>query len=230
MHIVDVDLGILGANGIVGAGVPIATGAGTAIRLRGNDQVVVSFFGDGATNIGTFHEGVNLAATWNLPVVFVCENNLYSQFTPLSMHTRATDIYLRAAAYGIPGLVVDGNDAVKVAEVASTAIDLARRGQGPVLVEAKTFRWYGHAINNPASSLGRDEAEIARWKDRDPIPHLESYLLNTGIASEQALDKIRSSVLDELEESIRFAEASPPPLPEDALQDVYTELPLEAEL
>jgi pyruvate dehydrogenase E1 component alpha subunit len=225
MHITDVSLGILGANGIVGAGVPIATGAGTAIRLQGADQVVVCFFGDGAANIGTFHEGVNLAATWNLPVVFVCENNQYAQFTPQRMHTRMADIHLKAAAYGIPGVVVDGNDAEAVAMVTAEAIARARRGQGPVLVEAKTFRWYGHAINNPASAIGRDEDEIAAWKARDPIPRLERRLLDDGIATEAELSAIRAEAAEELEEAIRFAEASPAPAPEDALADVYTVLP-----
>lgn len=230
MHITDVSLGILGANGIVGAGVPIASGAGTAIRLQGTDQVVVCFFGDGAANIGTFHEGVNLAATWNLPVVFVCENNQYAQFTPQRMHTRVADVYRKAEAYGIPGVVVDGNDAEAVAAASAEAIDRARHGDGPILLEAKTYRWYGHAINNPASAIGRDEAEIAAWKAKDPIPRLEQRLLGDALASEDELQVIRAAVTEELEESIRFAEASPSPSPEDALLDVYTELPEGTEL
>jgi pyruvate dehydrogenase E1 component alpha subunit len=230
MHITDVSLGILGANGIVGAGIPIASGAGTAIKLQGTDQVVVCFFGDGAANIGTFHEGVNLAATWSLPVVFVCENNGYAQFTPQRLHTRQTDVYRKAEAYGIPGHVVDGNDATEVAAVSAEAIARARQGAGPTLIEAKTFRWYGHAINNPASAIGRDEAEITAWKAKDPIPRLEQKLLSAGITSQADLAAIRASVTEELEESIRFAEASPAPRPEDALLDVYAELPEGVEL
>jgi len=230
MHITDVSLGILGANGIVGAGVPIATGAGTGIRLQGTDQVVVCFFGDGAANIGTFHEGINLAATWNLPVVFVCENNQYAQFTPQRLHSRVADVYRKAEAYGIPGLLVDGNDAAEVAAVSAAAIDQARRGQGPILIEAKTFRWYGHAINNPASAIGRDESEIVAWKAKDPIPRLAGKLLANAFASKAELHAIHVAVAAELDQSIRFAEASPSPAPEDALRDVYTELPEGAEL
>ncbi|MGH2458014.1 MAG: thiamine pyrophosphate-dependent dehydrogenase E1 component subunit alpha [Chloroflexota bacterium] len=230
MHITDVSLGILGANGIVGAGIPIAGGAGTAIRLRGTDQVVVCFFGDGAANIGSFNEGINLAATWSLPVVYVCENNLYAQFTPMRMHTRTTDLYTRAIGYGVPGVAVDGNDAVAVAAAAAEAIARARGGEGPSFIEAKTFRWYGHAINNPASAIGRDESEIASWKARDPIPRLEVKLLEDGLIDQAGLHALQAAVADELEESIRFAEASPLPAPDEALRDVYTDLPTGAEL
>jgi TPP-dependent pyruvate/acetoin dehydrogenase alpha subunit len=225
MHITDVSLGILGANGIVGAGIPIATGAGTAIQLNGGDQVVVCFFGDGAANIGSFNEGLNLAATWSLPVIFVCENNLYAQFTPMRMHTRVTDLCLRAQGYGMPGVAVDGNDAEAVAAAAIAAIARARGGQGPSLLEAKTFRWFGHAINNPASAIGRDEEEIARWKERDPIPALEKRLLAAGLVRPADLADVREAVEAELADAIRFAEASPAPTPEEALDDVYAELP-----
>ncbi len=230
MHITDVSLGILGANGIVGAGLPIAAGAGTAIRLKGGDQVVACFFGDGAANTGAFHEGLNLAATWNLPVLFVCENNGYAQFTPQRMHARVPDLFVRAEGYGIPGASVDGNDVLAVSEAASAAVERARRGGGPSLIEAKTFRWYGHAINNPASNLGRDQAEIDAWKARDPIPRFERQLLDRGLATQADLDAMRAEVLQELEESIAFAEASPLAAPESALEDVYTTLPPGAEL
>jgi TPP-dependent pyruvate/acetoin dehydrogenase alpha subunit len=230
MHIVDVSLGILGANGIVGAGIPIASGAGTAIRLRRTDQVVACFFGDGAANIGAFHEGINLASLWKLPVVFVCENNGYAQFTPQAMHAATPDLFGRAAGYGIPGVSVDGNDAVAVAEVAGAAVARARRGEGPTLIEAKTYRWFGHAINNPASALGRPEAEIAAWKARDPIPRLADVLRRHGLAGDAALEAMGAAVERELEAAIAFAEASPLPRPEDALADVYAELPEGAEL
>ncbi|MGI9147554.1 MAG: thiamine pyrophosphate-dependent dehydrogenase E1 component subunit alpha [Chloroflexota bacterium] len=225
MHMVDVGLGILGANGIVGAGVPIATGAATAIQLRQGDQVVACFFGDGAANIGAFHEGINLAATWRLPVVFVCENNLYAQFTAQSLHAATPDLFVRGAAYGIPGVCVDGNDAVAVAEVASAAVARARAGDGPTLIEAKTYRWYGHAINNPASALGRPEVEVEAWKARDPIPRLEQQLLARKGTTATELQAMQAQVDQELESAIRFAEASPSPAPQDALADVYTVLP-----
>jgi pyruvate dehydrogenase E1 component alpha subunit len=225
MHIVDMSLGILGANGIVGAGVPIAAGAGTAIKLRGGDQVVACFFGDGATNIGTFHEGVNLAATWRLPVVFVCENNGYAQFTPQSMHAAIPDLFARAAGYGIPGVSVDGNDALAVAEVVAEAVTRGRHGAGPTLIEAKTYRWFGHAINNPASALGRPEAEIAAWKARDPIARIERRLIEHEYATESQLAAIRTEVDEAVEAAIAFAEASPMPAPEEALEHVYLDLP-----
>jgi pyruvate dehydrogenase E1 component alpha subunit len=230
MHIVDMSLGILGANGIVGAGIPIATGAATAIALRGGDQVVACFFGDGASNIGTFHEGVNLAATWRLPVIFVCENNGYAQFTAQSMHAAVSDLFSRASGYGIPGVSVDGNDATAVAEVAAEAIARARAGGGPTLIEAKTYRWFGHAINNPASSIGRPEAEIAAWKARDPIPFLEASLRRHGFADDAEIAAARAAAAGELDAAIAFAEASPVPEPAEALDHVYTLLPPGAEL
>ncbi|MBI3974366.1 MAG: thiamine pyrophosphate-dependent dehydrogenase E1 component subunit alpha [Chloroflexi bacterium] len=230
MHITAVELGMLGANGIVGAGVPIATGAGTAIHLKGTDQVVVCFFGDGAVNIGPFHEGLNLAATWNLPVTFVCENNLYAQFTPQRLHAKLPDLYLRAQGYGIPGLVVDGNDVLAVADVVQEAVARSRSGGGPTFIEAKTYRWHGHAVNNPASAVGRDEREIADWKAKDPIPRLAHHLLERGIATALELDSIRDEVLQEVEASIAFAEASPSAPPEAALEHVYAHLPPRADL
>jgi pyruvate dehydrogenase E1 component alpha subunit len=230
MHITDVSLGILGANGIVGAGIPIAAGAGTAIRLRGTDQVVACFFGDGAANIGTFHEGVNLAATWRLPIVFVCENNLYAQFTGQALHAATPDLFARAQGYGIPGVSVDGNDALAVAAVAGEAVARARAGRGPTLIEAKTYRWHGHAINNPASALGRPEEEIAAWKARDPIAALVGTILGQGLAAAAEIDAMRAEAEAELEAAIAFAEASPAPAPEEALEHVYAFLPEGADL
>ncbi|MHB1007253.1 MAG: thiamine pyrophosphate-dependent dehydrogenase E1 component subunit alpha [Chloroflexota bacterium] len=230
MHIVDMSLGILGSNGIVGAGIPIATGAGTAIKMRHTDQVVVCFFGDGASNTGAFHEGINLAAVWKLPVIFVIENNLYAQFTPQTMHSAQPDLFMRAQGYNIPGVSVDGNDVLAVREAAAEAIARARRGEGPTILETKTFRWFGHAINNPGSNLGRDQAEIERWKAKDPIPRYEKRLIEMGIATEAELEGLKNQAAQELEESIAFAEASPSPKPEDALLHVYSELPEGCEL
>lgn len=230
MHITAVALGMLGANGIVGAGVPIATGAGTSILLRGTDQVVVCFFGDGAMNIGPLHEGLNLAATWNLPVVLVCENNLYAQFTPQALHAKTPDLYLRAEGYGMPGVVVDGNDVLAVAAATEAAVLRARRGEGPTLIEAKTYRWHGHAINNPASAIGRDPREVQAWKERDPIPRLERYLLDRGLFDARDAAALVAAAAAELDAAVAFADASPTPAPEDALQHVYTILPPGAEL
>lgn len=225
MHICDFSLGILGANGIVGAGAPIAAGAGTAVKMRGGDQVVVCFFGDGAANHGAVHEGMNIAATWDLPVIFVCENNGYAQFTPQRMHAKVADLFLRASGYGIPGVAVDGNDALAVYEATAAAARRARAGEGPTLIEAKTFRWFGHAINNPASNLGRDPDEINAWKARDPIPRFERILLERGVITEAEARAIEQEERDAVEAAIAFAEASPPPPLESALEDVYTVLP-----
>jgi acetoin:2,6-dichlorophenolindophenol oxidoreductase subunit alpha len=230
MHIVDMSLGILGANGIVGAGIPIATGAGTALKIRGTDQVVACFFGDGASNTGAFHEGINMAATWNLPVVFVIENNLYAQFTPQSMHAKTPDLSVRGQAYDIPGVAVDGNDVLAVAEAAAEAVARARAGKGPSILECKTFRWFGHAINNPGSNIGRDQNEIDAWKKKDPIPRFEKVLLERGIAEEEELEAIRVDVEAEMEHSIEFAMESPEPEAEEALLHVYSSLPEGAEL
>lgn len=230
MHIVDMSLGILGSNGIVGAGIPIASGAGTAIKIRGTDQVVSCHFGDGASNTGAFHEGINLAATWGLPVVFVIENNLYAQFTPQRMHTKVVDLAVRGQAYDIPAVSVDGNDVLAVSEAAGEAFARARSGKGPSILECKTFRWFGHAINNPGSNLGRDQAEIDAWKLKDPIPRFASVLVDRGIATEAELEGLKRVVEEELEHSIAFAEASPSPKPEDALRHVYSELPEGCEL
>jgi len=230
MHIVDMSLGILGANGIVGAGIPIASGAGTAIKIKGTDQVVSCHFGDGASNTGAFHEGINLASVWHLPVVFVIENNLYAQFTPQRMHANQPDLFLRAQAYNIPGVSVDGNDVLAVAEAAAEAIARARAGKGPSIIECKTFRWFGHAINNPGSMIGRDQAEIDAWKLKDPIPRFRNKLIDGDIAEEQELAAIDSEAEAELEAAIAFAEASPSPKPEDALQHVYAYLPEGADL
>lgn len=230
MHIVDMSLGILGANGIVGAGIPIASGAGTAVAIRGTDQVVVCFFGDGASNTGAFHEGINLASTWNLPVVFVIENNLYAQFTPQRMHAKTPDLFVRGQGYDIPGVAVDGNDVLAVSEAAAEAIARARAKKGPSILECKTFRWFGHAINNPGSNIGRDLDEVEAWKKKDPIPRFEAKLLERGILDQSEIETFRAEVDQELEESIAFAEASPSLKPEDALTDVYAELPEGAEL
>jgi pyruvate dehydrogenase E1 component alpha subunit len=219
MHIADSDLGILGANGIVGAGMPIAGGAAFACRYRGSDAVAVAFFGDGASNRGTFHEALNLASTFKLPAVFVCENNLYGISNRQSHHMNVNDVSDRARAYGIPGVTVDGNDVVAVWEAASEAIERARRGDGPTLLEYKTWRQRGHFEGDPATY--KDAAEQKAWIARDPLPRLEKQLQEFGFADAAAIAATRAKVEAEIDAAVRFAEASPQPVARDLLIDVY---------
>lgn len=225
MHIIDRSVGILGANAIVAANVPIATGAGLAAQTRGKGQVAICFFGDGATNHGAFHEGINLAAVWNLPVVFVCENNLYAQFTSQRLHAKIGDLSMRAAGYGIPGVQADGQDVLAVYEVAQAAIERARQGGGPTLIELKTYRYTGHAISNPICAIGRPDEEVEAWKQRDPIPRFERYLLDRAVCTLDEVRAIDEAAQARVDAAVAFAEASPIPRPETALEDVYTELP-----
>jgi TPP-dependent pyruvate/acetoin dehydrogenase alpha subunit len=221
MHIADLDLGMLGANGIVGGGPPIAVGAAWTAKRRGQGQVAVCFFGDGASNEGTFHEAANMAALWTLPVVFVCENNLYGEYTRQDRHQTITDIADRASAYGMPGVVVDGMDAVAVYEAAHEAVGHARRGQGPTLLECKTYRYFDH-VGISATATYRTEDEVLRWRARDPIDTLRARLAENGILSIEDADALRARVRAEVEEAIRFAEQSPMPELSDLLADVYS--------
>ena len=220
MHIAAVDLNILGATGVVGDGIPIASGAALGCKMRKLDSVVVAFFGDGAMNTGAFHEGVGLAAFWDLPVVFVCSNNMYAMSTPVKYYTKLKDLSDKAKAYGIPGVTVDGNDAVAVAEVASKAIENARNGKGPTLIVGNTYRHYGHHMGDPGTSY-RGKEEIEEWKKQDPIVRLETYLLQKGIADESELKAIHQSTELELDEAVKFAIESPEPRAEEALEDIY---------
>jgi TPP-dependent pyruvate/acetoin dehydrogenase alpha subunit len=213
MHITSVEAGGLGANGIVGAGLVIAPGAALSARMRGTDQVTVCFFGDGASNQGTFHEGLNLAATWNLPVVFVCENNGYGFSTPQHLHQSVGRISRRAAAYDIPGLTVDGNDVLEVYHAASWAVERARKGGGPTLLEATTLRWKGHYVDDEDDY--RSEEEKAEFPAHDPIERLEREAVEGGLLSTSQLERIRSEVDEEIEKARTFAEESEEPSPED---------------
>lgn len=219
MHIADIEKGMLGANGIVGGGIPLACGAALTAKTLGTGGVAVCFFGDGAANQGTFHEGLNLAAIWNLPVVFVCENNGYAESTPVRYHCSASDIANRAAAYEIPGLVVDGLDVFAVYEAAKEAIERARRGDGPTLLETKTYRFYGHFQGDQVTY--RTAEELDSYKQRDPILSLRSALVARGIASEAELDAIDARVEQLLDEAWQAAKSAPFPEPEEALTDVY---------
>jgi len=219
MHIADFNVGMLGATAVVGAGLPIAMGAGLSVKLRGLDNVVACFFGDGASNQGTFHEAINMAAVWKLPVIFVCENNVYAMGTRQSTVMLKENIADRAVAYGIPGVAVDGNDVLAVYEVAQKAVGRARTGEGPTLVECKTYRHKGHSRIDPAKY--RPKEEVAEWLRKDPIKRFKETLLQTKILLEAETQKIEKEVLTEIEEAVEFAMESPYPSPEEALEDVY---------
>ena len=225
MHIADLDLGILGANGIVGAGPPIAIGAAFAAKYRQDGRITVCFFGDGASNEGTFHEAANMAGLYRLPVVFVCENNLYGEFTRQADHQPILDVADRAASYDMPGVTIDGMDLFAVYEAAGEAIARARRGDGPTLLECKTYRFYDH-VGRDFGKLKRDEAEIAAWKARDPIDQLQAKLLQQGVLSAADVERIDSQTTARIQEAIQFAEESPLPDPDTILDDVYTEVPV----
>jgi len=220
MHIAAVDLNIIGATGVVGDGIPIATGVALGCKMRKLDRVAVAFFGDGATNTGAFHEGVGLAAIWDLPVVFVCSNNLYSMSTPLKDYTKLKNLSDKAKAYGIPGVTVDGNDAVAVAKVASQAIERARHGKGPTLIVGNTYRHYGHHMGDPGTSY-RAKEEVEKWKKQDPIERFRAQLLQKKILTESESEEIRTATMGELDEAVKFAAESPEPSVEEALKDIY---------
>lgn len=222
MHIADFSIGILGANGIVGGGLPIATGAGLAAKLRGSDQVAVCFFGDGAASQGTFHEAVNLAAVWKLPVVYVCENNKYAVTTPAAKVISVEDVADRGAAYGIPGVAVDGQDVMAVYEVAEAAVKRAREGGGPSLLECKTYRFMGHMGGaDPVGDGYRRQAELEEWQRRDPISSFAASLQERDLLTSEEATGIDAKIKAELDQAVAFAEQSPLPAPEEALEDLF---------
>lgn len=222
MHVADLELGMLGANGIVGAGLPIAVGAAFAARYRGDGGVCLSFFGDGATNQGAFHEALNLASILQLPAIFICENNLYGEWTPQSRHQAIRDVADRAASYGMPGAVVDGMDALAVYEAVSAAVERARAGEGPSLIECKTYRYFDHTGASDGTHA-RPAEELEEWRSRDPIPAFRRRLLRDGILSEAAANAIDSEEQARVEDAIQFAKNSPWPGPEALLEDVYAD-------
>jgi TPP-dependent pyruvate/acetoin dehydrogenase alpha subunit len=219
VHIAWPQLGILGQSGTLGGCFPIATGAALSATYRGTDQVCVCFFGDGTSNRGTFHEAANAAALWKLPVVWLCENNFYAVSVHVRDSTSVENIADRAAAYGIPGRIVDGMDVVAVYEAVSEAVERARRGRGPSLIEAKTYRFRGHFEGDPDSYRGRDEVD--EWKKRDPIPALAKRLVAEGLATEPDLDTIRARVQREVDEAAEEALRAPMPSPDRIFQYVY---------
>ncbi len=223
MHIADVDKGVLGANGIVGAGGPLACGSGLMAKTLGTDQVTVCFFGDGAAEQGTMHEAMNLACCWTLPVVFVCENNGFAETTPCVYHCSAKNISDRGVAYDMPGVTVDGTDFFAVYEAAGEAIGRARRGEGPTLVECRGFRYYGHFEGD--AMLYVTEEDKKRNRARDPIENFKKRALERKLFSEKQLGEIDAKVAAIIEEAVKFAEASAWPAPEEVLTDVYVKYP-----
>jgi pyruvate dehydrogenase E1 component alpha subunit len=219
MHIADVAAGYLGANGVLTAGLPLACGAGLSARFRRTDQVCVAFFGDGAANRGPFHEAMNLAAIWRLPVVFVCENNGWASSTPFAASTAGGAIAARAAGYAIPGATVDGGDAVLVYEATRDAVARARSGSGPTLLEARVVRWQGH-FEGDAQGY-RDRAEVAEGRRADPLARLAERLEAAGAWSDRWAKETEAAILDEIEAAVAFAEASPDPAPAAALEDLF---------
>jgi len=219
MHLADKNIGVLGASGIVGAGIPAATGAALSYQIQGTDRVTVCFFGDGAANQGTFHESLNIASLWKLPIVYCCENNGWAQFTSQKLVTRVTDVVTRAVAYDMIGVTVDGDDALAVYEAAREAIDRARKGDGPTLLECKTHRWYGHYVGDPQKY--RNAAEIEECRKFDPIAIFENKLIQEKVLTSDEIKGIEEKVSAEVDEAVKFAEESPLPEPTKALADVY---------
>jgi len=220
MHIADMDKGMLGANGIVGAGIPLATGAALTAKIKKTGGVGVAFFGDGASNQGQFHESLNMASNWQLPAVYVLENNGYGEFTPTEFVAQLEDLSERARSYGMRGVIADGMDFFDVYEKAGEAIERARQGEGPTLLECKTYRFYGHFVGDP--NVYRPKQEIEDWKqNRDPLDLFESRVVEAGLAVGDDLRSIDGEVAEEIETAVSEAEAAPLPQPEDVLTDVY---------
>jgi acetoin:2,6-dichlorophenolindophenol oxidoreductase subunit alpha len=221
MHLSDFSVGSLGETSIVGSGLPVATGAALGSKMQGNDRVTLCFFGDGASNEGTFHESLNLAAVWQLPVVFLCENNGYGELSAASLMVSVPDVSMRAAGYGIPGVTVDGQDVLAVFEAVSEAVARARRGDGASLVETKTYRFHDHAFGLPAINY-RDQAEIDEWRRRDPVELFRARLTAEFGFGDQAVKAIEDEVAAEIEAAVAFAESSPYPDLDAAFEHVYT--------
>lgn len=219
MHIADVERNNLGANGIVGGGLPIAVGVGLSIQLRGTDQVVMVIFGDGASNEGAFHESLNMASIWRLPVVYLCENNQYGMSMSVARAINVEHISQRACAYGIPGVTVDGNNPLAVYDAVSQAASRARAGSGPTLVEAITYRWEGHSKSDRQAYRTRDE--VREWQQRDPIPRFAQTLIAAGLLDEAEAAALHDRACAAVEASVAFAEASPEPAVETLMEGVY---------
>ena len=223
MHISNMELGMLGANGIVGAGPPIAMGAAFANKFLKSKRVSIAFFGDGASNEGSIHEAINMASLYKLPCVFVCENNGYGEYTSQANHQAIVDVADRASGYGIPGVIVDGMDVMAVYEAAGEAIKRARDGEGPTLLECKTYRYYDHVGVRGMGLTYRTDEELETWKKRDAIQAFEANLIELGVLTQKKIDNLYSKINKEIEEAIQFAEDSPYPDASELLEDVYSE-------
>jgi len=221
MHISNMDLGMLGANGIVGGGPPIAVGAAFSNKYRKTNNVACCFFGDGASNEGSFHEAANMASLYKLPVIFVCENNGYGEYTPQANHQAIVDVADRAPGYGMPGVVVDGMDTVAVYEAAGEAIARARAGDGPTLLECKTYRYFDHVGVRGMGLTYRTDEEVEEWKKKDPIDQFEARLAEQGVLSAEEAQAVHDAVMSEIDAAIQFAEESPYPEADSILEDVY---------
>ena len=221
MHAADPACGILGGNGIVGGGIPYAAGAAYSAVLDGSDRVSVAFFGEGASNQGSFHEAMNVAAAWSLPMLFVCENNLYAEMTPFRETVREVDIAKRAIGYGMVGESIDGNDVLAVLRAARSAVVRARTAEGPTLLELKTYRRGGHFQGDPCKYRSREEE--AHWQSRDPVERFRAVLLQAGVLGDAELTSVEAGLEAEIAEAIEFALASPEPVPADALEKVFAQ-------
>lgn len=222
MHIADLDKGNLGANGIVGGGMGMAIGAALTQQMKKTGKIVVCFFGDGAVNEGTFHETMNMASIWKLPVIFYSINNFYGISTPISSVINIDYNYQRASAYGVPGhLIEDGNDLLAVYNKFVELVDYVRSGNGPVLVESLTYRWYGHSTSDPGKY--RTKQEVDEWKKKDPIVKYKKYMMENNLASEEELDDIDRKSMDAVEASVKFAMESPEPTLESAFEDIFAD-------
>lgn len=221
MHIIAPEIGVMGSSGIVGAGIPIAAGLGLASDVKKMNKVVACFFGDGASNTGTFHEGLNLAAVWKLPVIFVCENNLYAISVPMKKSTLIKNIADRGVAYGIPSVIVDGMDVIAVHKAAREAVERARTGAGPTLIECKTYRFRGHFEGDPkGGGLYRSECELTEWQDKCALRTFRAKLIETGILTKSEMEEYEHSVVKEIEEAVEFAKSSEYPNPDEVKDNV----------
>lgn len=223
MHLADFSVGILGESGILGSAIPTAVGAALGSKLQGNDRVAVPFFGDGASNEGAFHESINLAAVWKLPVVFLCENNQYAVTSSFKQMVASDSIADRSVAYNIPGVLVDGQDVIAMYEAVSEAVTRARAGQGPSLIEGRTYRYYEHSLgmNRIVRDAYRDDDEIGEWQKKDPINIHKERLQEQDIATADEIDQMENEVKAQIEEAITFARESPYPEPSDLFEDMY---------
>ncbi len=221
MHLYKPEIGFLGTNGVVGAGIPIAAGAALTAKIQKTDRVAVAFLGDGAVNSGNFHEALNMAAAWDLPFIAVCENNMYATETPFTTATKNTNVSTRGPAYGIPGVQVDGDDVLAVYAKAGEAIARARRGEGPTLLECQTYRWFGHHVGDPGTSY-RPKDEIEAWKARDPVAKLRQQAVDAKVANEDDFLSLDREVAKLIDDAAKFSLESPQPRHESALNHVYS--------